>query len=214
MSTDGTGIQTWIKDRELVKQRRSEISDAAYKVFASRGFHQATMREIARAANLGIGSLYDYIRRKEDLLELIYQNTMADAVRTMREAIAPIENPVDQMKILLKTNLEIVHRHQDFFLLMYQESAAMTKEALQRVFAMERDYVSLYRDILRRGRERGVFQVADVDFASIAIAFLCSVWALKRWNLKGHALEGAIEGITQVVLEGVKAPAAFCARQR
>lgn len=198
-------IATPIKDAGLVKRRRSEICEAAYRVFVSKGFHGATMRQVASAAGVGIGSLYDYIRKKEDLLDLIYEKTMAEALELMRAAIAGIDDAEKRMRALLRVNLEMMHQHQDFFLLMYQESKSMSKTSLQHVLAKEREYVSIYRDTLAKGIEQGVFRVSHVEFTAIAIAFLCSVWALKRWNLKGQTLQDAIDSIADIVLRGVKA---------
>ena len=53
-------IPTQVKDPDLVKRRRRQIADAAVQLFIEKGFHKTTTRQIARAAESSIGSLYEY----------------------------------------------------------------------------------------------------------------------------------------------------------
>jgi AcrR family transcriptional regulator len=53
---------------QLVEARRNQILDAAAAVFAEKGFHRATTKEIARAAGVSEGTIYNYFASKDDLL--------------------------------------------------------------------------------------------------------------------------------------------------
>ena len=66
-----TDIPTHVKDQDLVQRRRLQIVDAAVKLFIEKGFHKTTTRQIARAAGFSIGTLYEYITTKEDVLYLV-----------------------------------------------------------------------------------------------------------------------------------------------
>jgi AcrR family transcriptional regulator len=54
--------------QQLVEARRNQILDAAATVFAAKGFHRATTREIASAAGISEGTIYNYFDNKESLL--------------------------------------------------------------------------------------------------------------------------------------------------
>ncbi len=54
--------------QQLIEARRNQILDAAARVFAEKGFHRATTREIAGAAGVSEGTIYNYFASKEDLL--------------------------------------------------------------------------------------------------------------------------------------------------
>jgi AcrR family transcriptional regulator len=54
--------------RQLVEARRAQIIDAAARVFAEKGFHRATTKEIASAAGVSEGTIYNYFDSKADLL--------------------------------------------------------------------------------------------------------------------------------------------------
>lgn len=53
---------------QLIDARRSQILEAATRVFASKGFHAATIRDIAREAGIADGTIYLYFKSKPDLL--------------------------------------------------------------------------------------------------------------------------------------------------
>jgi AcrR family transcriptional regulator len=54
--------------RQLIEVRRAQILNAAARVFAEKGFSRATTREIAEAAGVSEGTIYNYFDSKEDLL--------------------------------------------------------------------------------------------------------------------------------------------------
>jgi len=54
--------------QQLIEARRAQILDAAATVFAERGFHHATTKEIARVAGVSEGTIYNYFDSKDDLL--------------------------------------------------------------------------------------------------------------------------------------------------
>ena len=64
-------INTVVKDPRLVETRRQQIIDAAVGLFIKKGFHRTTTREIAREAKFSIGTLYEYVESKEDILYLV-----------------------------------------------------------------------------------------------------------------------------------------------
>ncbi len=54
--------------QQLIQARRSQILDAAAAVFAEKGFHRASTKEIASTAGISEGTIYNYFASKSDLL--------------------------------------------------------------------------------------------------------------------------------------------------
>src|SRR5436309_1359279 len=76
---------TFMKDslqEQLIAARRIQILDAATKVFAEKGFHPTTIKDIAREAGIADGTIYNYFENKTALmlgiLDLILENIMGD----------------------------------------------------------------------------------------------------------------------------------------
>src|SRR5215207_5539888 len=57
--------------RQILEARRALIVDAATRVFADKGFHRATIKDIAHAAGIADGTIYNYFANKEALLSAI-----------------------------------------------------------------------------------------------------------------------------------------------
>jgi AcrR family transcriptional regulator len=59
--------------REHLEARRQQIIDAAYRCFASKGFHQTTMRDIYEEANLSPGAIYHYFASKDEIIQASFE---------------------------------------------------------------------------------------------------------------------------------------------
>ncbi len=68
--------------------RFGQILDAAARVFSQRGYHGATMREVAREAKASLAKLYRYIGDKEDLLYQVQRRILEAAVASAQAALA------------------------------------------------------------------------------------------------------------------------------
>ncbi|MEW8985497.1 MAG: TetR/AcrR family transcriptional regulator, partial [Bacillus sp. (in: firmicutes)] len=64
-------VHASVKDEQLVVKRRDQMIKGAVALFKEKGFHRTTTREIAKASGFSIGTLYEYIRTKEDVLYLV-----------------------------------------------------------------------------------------------------------------------------------------------
>lgn len=196
-------IETIVQDQTLVAQRHEQCFQAASRVFISRGYDRATVREIAREARLSLGSLYSYIRTKEDILYLVFDKLTTTLRENIRKAIEGIEDPVEQITAALKADLRTTEQYQDEILLMYQETKALDRQSLHAVLNREAEYVKFFEDILRAGYDRGGFK-GDPRLSADIIAYLCSMLALRRWNLRRRFSSGeAIEGLIPFILRGL-----------
>ncbi len=79
------------KDPELIHDRREQLIRAALEVFQEKGFHITTVRDIGGATSLTQGTIYNYVRSKEDILFLVCDRVIAQYVASMEEAEAATE---------------------------------------------------------------------------------------------------------------------------
>lgn len=196
-------IETVVRNESLVAQRHEEIFRAASKVFISRGYHDATVREIAEEAGLSLGGLYSYVRTKEDILYLVFDKLTTTLRETMRQAVSGIDDPIEQMRAALRADLETTERYQDEILLMYQETKSLGRPSMRAVLEREGGYVQFFEDILTAGYARGAFE-GDPRLSADLISFLCSVVALRRWNLRRRFEPKEIhDGLIAFILRGL-----------
>src|SRR5947207_6789506 len=82
--------------------KRARIIDAAIKVFAERGFHTATVAEIARAAGVADGTIYLYFKSKDDLLLRLFDEKMTALLAEVRDALAGEPTAPEKLRRLLQ----------------------------------------------------------------------------------------------------------------
>jgi AcrR family transcriptional regulator len=120
--------------RERLKQQREDrILDAAAEVFASKGFHQATIREIAVAADVADGTIYNYFTDKSDLLIGIMAR------------LAEVERLPDELLLALRGD------PRDFFV-------AAFRHRLKGITAGERMLRAILPEVLVNQELRALFQ--------------------------------------------------------
>ncbi len=74
--------------RALTEQRKTQILSAAAKVFAAKGFERATISDIARAAGVAEGSIYNYFKNKQDLLVSLPRQLIEPTIETTRARVS------------------------------------------------------------------------------------------------------------------------------
>src|SRR5690625_3012149 len=96
-------ILTSVKDVSLIEKRRSQIIKSAISLFKQKGFHRTTTREIAQEAGFSIGTLYEYIRTKEDVLFLVYESINNHVYKHLREVINDQEMSIDTLMMIIES---------------------------------------------------------------------------------------------------------------
>ncbi len=89
-----------------IGQRYEGILKASTEVLARRGFHQATIREIARAAGLSLAGLYHYVGGKDELLFLVLDRALDRLIATLDHALLEARTPEGRLLALIQTHLD------------------------------------------------------------------------------------------------------------
>src|SRR5918912_3006388 len=78
--------------------KRDAILRAAIDVFAERGYFNAQVADVARAAGVAAGTVYLYFRSKDDLLVSIFEKTMREELADGRAAVADVSDPCERLR--------------------------------------------------------------------------------------------------------------------
>src|SRR6478752_681363 len=85
--------------------KRDALLRAAIDVFASRGFFNAQVADVARAAGVAAGTVYLYFRSKDDLLVSIFERTMRDTLAEGQAAVAAVPDPAGRLRLFARLHL-------------------------------------------------------------------------------------------------------------
>ena len=100
---------------QLVAARRTQILDAATRVFASKGFNRATIRDVAQAAGVADGTIYNYFANKTDLLFGLLDR-LNDTERRPASLALAAETPfADYFRAYLRERVEALWSNADLF---------------------------------------------------------------------------------------------------
>lgn len=197
-------IPTQIKNRELVKQRRLQIVDAAVHLFIENGFHKTTTRQIAKASGLSIGSLYEYVACKEDVLYLVCEAIHAEVERGVAEALSRATRGREALAEVIREYFLVCHRMCDHILLIYQETQSLPPQWRKRVLENEVRITGIFVKVLARLVEGGHLPYLDersIELVAHNISVLGHTWTFRRWFFARHySIEDYIELQTDFIL--------------
>lgn len=200
-------IKASVKDEQLIQKRRDQMIKGAVNLFKQKGFHRTTTREIASAAGFSIGTLYEYICSKEDVLYLVC-DSIYDHVRALLEKdLDTQKGTISSLRIGIANYFRIMDEMQDEVLVMYQEAKSLTKDALPYVLKKEIEMVEMFENLLTRCVENGEIHLTENQVKMIAhnIFVQGQMWGFRRWVLqKLYTLEEYIELQTEILLSGIK----------
>ena len=81
-------IPTTIKNPELVRKRHESLFQAALKLFSENGYHSTSVRQLSKESGIPLGTIYEYVGKKEDILLLVYQKVHEIFLEKTKESIA------------------------------------------------------------------------------------------------------------------------------
>jgi TetR/AcrR family transcriptional regulator, cholesterol catabolism regulator len=183
------GIPTQVKNQALVEQRRRQIVDAAVNLFIENGFHKTTTRQIARAAGISIGSLYEYITTKEDVLYLVCDAIHAEIERGVAEALNRVNKDKNPLAEVIREYFMVCHRMNDHILLIYQETQSLPSKWQRVVLENEIRITGIFTAVLARLIASGdLARISSrrLDLVAHNISVLGHMWTFRRWFLANH----------------------------
>ena len=168
--------------RERKKRLRTQrILAAARHLFVHQGFQNTTIQDIARDAGIGLGTLYLYARSKEDLLVLVFRETLLDMIDSAYARIPAEVAIVDQVLSFFATHIAWHREHESLARTVLKElsfpGTAQRRDDVRVI--MQATYARL-TELLGRAQSRG--QLAP-DMASATV--VSSIFGLYFHHLQG-----------------------------
>ncbi|NQD65224.1 TetR/AcrR family transcriptional regulator [Bacillus haikouensis] len=177
----------------------------AVSLFKQKGFHRTTTREIAKAAGFSIGTLYEYIRTKEDVLYLVC-DSIYEQVRLELEELDIDQGTIESLKLGIAHYFQVMDRMQDEVLVMYQEAKSLSKDALPYVLRKELEMVAMVEKLIVRCVETGELELSENQIHMLAqnVFVQGQMWGFRRWALqKRYSLQEYIDLQIELLFAGV-----------
>src|SRR5207245_8673741 len=134
-----------------------EIITAAAKVFQTKGYHAASVQDIADEVGILKGSLYHHFESKEELLYLIVKEPIARLYETVGEILASEAPAAEKLRRAILAHLEAFHRHHPHLFVYLRETEDLKRRFRATTQLSPKTYERFWQQILREGMKTGDF---------------------------------------------------------
>lgn len=149
-----------------VNDKRVRIMMAAAKVFAHNGFHRAKMEEVAREADVGKGTVYEYFSSKEQLFIEMFKAGKDYYLDVLVSQLKNKAELYDQLKKVAYLHLAFFHEHKDMARVMMQEFLQLGADLQEVVLQIHEQEINVLDEIFQQGVQEGYFRQLDTKLAA------------------------------------------------
>jgi AcrR family transcriptional regulator len=186
--------------------REDQVRAAALRLFKEKGYHATSMRDIASEVGINKGSLYSYIRSKEDLLIPVFERAMGVLLAQIEEIAADGSlQPTHRLERAIHAHVTAVAENLDVLTVYLSEWRQLEAESLTTVREQRERYAALFFEILEDGVRSGEFRAMDTRIVMLGMIGMCNY--LFRWyrpdgRLTNHQIA---DELIEMVMRGVRA---------
>lgn len=175
-------ILSSVKDESLITKRRNQMIQGAMSLFKEKGFHRTTTREIAQEAGFSIGTLYEYIRKKEDVLFLVCDYIYDEVGERFKSAMQLDKPTRESMEEVIRAYYQHMDDMQEEILVLYQEIKGLNKESRKYVLQKEKDMVAMLAKLIQTSYPNIEEESAVISANNIFVQG--HMWGFRRWILQ------------------------------
>ena len=196
------------KKREF-NMRRAEILKQAEKVFATKGFHNVTVAEIANASGFSIGSLYQFFEGKENLYTTMISEKLDLMYADIRKATNAAKDITGKIEALIDAHLQFIEKNTDFCRLFIKGENAALSEAMtslrQKLIDDYFKHINFIENLLKDGIKKGLLRALPPHDMASALFHLIRASSME-WMLvpTKESLSSKKGFILDIFLNGVK----------
>ncbi len=198
-----------VVDKDTKKQ---EILLAALEVFSRKGFAKTKMIDVAEAAGIGKGTIYEYFRSKEQVFAETFHFFMQKSELLLQNAFSKTDDPVEKLRIFIEIGLvQLLEDSGEFMSItmdFWAEGIRAKSTKIMDLFNLKElydHYRTLINDVLQEGIQSGVFKpINTLNTASAIIAAMDGL--MLQWILDPTLfdLKKVAEDFTTGLLNGIK----------
>lgn len=200
-------LRTFSENIKLVKERREHIRKCVTALSVRKPFEMLSTHEILQACKMSRGSLYYYIRSKEDIKSLIQEHTAKSYVDVYQSVLAIMEqkNARDILQQAIKIFCKWVDDYQDELIIALHGVVYSRKEQREPQLNAERRNVEVLESIIFKGMQTGEFKTDQPKMIAHTIYLDIRAWADRRWYLRRfYSLKQYTGYITEMALALLK----------
>ncbi len=185
---------------------RQKILEAAIKVFAEKGYNNTTISDVALAAKVGIGTLYNYFKNKDDLLTSCMDKTMEDEIQKIRALSEKETDPMDKLHAFFVNHASLIKTKPyvaRFLVVELRQSESFY--ARNPSFNPLSYYLNYAKEIFSEAAKSGRIKNVDVEALAYLVVGAMDM-VMTQWLVSGKILDivSIINNIRSILAEGIR----------
>jgi AcrR family transcriptional regulator len=187
------------------RNSRADVVAAAGRLFAEKGYHGTSMRDLGRELGLLGSSLYAHVESKQDLLVEVVEEGARLFEESAQTALAEDGTSSDRLRSLIAGHVGVMLDNPDVVRTFLNEARMLDEEHRARVIAARDSYEKAFREAIAEGVAGGEFR-KDVDPKITSIFILSILNAVERWYRPSGPLDrqGLVDGVVSMTLSGIR----------
>ena len=159
--------------------RLEAVLQSAANIFFAKGFHATSIEDVARDVGMLKGSLYYYIKSKDDLLFRLLLAGIEDSDAFIAQQIDPGGEPAAQLERAIRAQIDYIIQNRVPFGLFLHEFDSLSGKRQHKLIAVMSRYNNRFVDLVRKGQEQGKLIDGEPWVIVNGILGMCN-W-LYRW---------------------------------
>ena len=164
---------------------KDAILDAAAEIFSQKGYHAASMQDIARAVRLQKASLYHHVNSKQEILKALLDKALDLLIENMLDVMARPGAAEEKLRLGMSTYLMSMLEHRQLASVLLLEHRSLEPELRVRHTRRRDEFERLWRVLIQEGVDEGYYQCDDIDIAARALL------GVLNWTITWYRPEGA-----------------------
>jgi AcrR family transcriptional regulator len=185
-------------------QKLEFILRTSARIFAEKGYHSTSMRDISRETNVSLSGLYHYCKSKEELLFLIQDNCFGHILERLESRLEVATNPVEKLHSVIENHLSFFAANMAEMKVLSHEADSLGGDMHEHVSGKKQQYTKLVRKILsevKAGQEKAG-QRLDVTVATYALFGMMN-WIYNWYDPSGKvSVADLVDNIKRLFLSG------------
>lgn len=187
-------------------QKLEFILRTSARIFAEKGYHPTSMRDIARATGVSLAGLYYYCKSKEELLFLIQDNCFGRVHERLLERLRETTDPVEKLRLVVENHLSFFAANMAEMKVLSHEAESLAGEMRAHVTGRKQQYRRLVRRILSEVQQAqpggGNGQKVDLTVATYALFGMMN-WIYNWYDPRGHlSVADLVDNLARLFLSG------------
>lgn len=185
-------------------QKLEFILRTAARIFAEKGYHSTTMRDISRETGVSLAGLYHYCRSKEELLFLIQDNCFGRVLERLEKQLKEVRKPIEKLRLIIENHLSFFAANMAEMKVLSHEADSLAGENKARVAGKKQLYTKLVRRILSEVQQSQAVGEQKIDLTvGVYALFGMMNWIYNWYDPRGKlSVSDLVENITRLFLSG------------